>query len=173
MISKKRADTAHVLVIPYPAQGHVIPMMELAQRLVIQSIKVTFVNTEINHKLVTDTWMEKDKLKDLMHMVSISDGLEPWEDRSDLGKLTESILKTMPGKLEELIETINKEGIDTVNCVIADGCAGWAIQVANKMGIRRVVFWPASVASLAPALCIQKLINDGMIDNKGAISVII
>nr|GEV17976.1 hypothetical protein [Tanacetum cinerariifolium] len=137
----EKAEMAHLLVIPYPAQGHVIPMMELAQRLVIQGIKVTFINTEINHKLVTNTWMEKDSRKDLMHMVSIPDGLESWEDSSDL-----------------------------VNCVIADGCAGWAIQVANKMGIRRVVFWPASVASLAPALCIRKLIDDGMIDNKGEIS---
>ncbi|KAI3813251.1 hypothetical protein L1987_17970 [Smallanthus sonchifolius] len=100
-------------------------------------------------------------------MVSIPDGLDSWEDRSDLGKLTESILKTMPGKLEELIETINNEGVHKVSCVIADGCAAWAIRVAKKIGTKRAVFWPSSVASLAPVLSIRKLTDDGIIDNKG------
>ncbi|KAJ0667276.1 putative 7-deoxyloganetin glucosyltransferase [Helianthus annuus] len=158
---------AHVIVIPYPAQGHVIPLMELSQRLVNQGVRVTFVNTEINHELVTSIWVEKDSFKELMHMVSIPDGLESWEDRSDLGKLTESILKTMPGKLEELIETINNQGTPKVTCVIADGCAAWAIRVAKKIGTKRAVFWPSSVASLAPALSIKKLTDDGIIDNKG------
>ncbi|XP_076883311.1 UDP-glycosyltransferase 83A1-like [Bidens hawaiensis] len=155
---------AHVIIIPYPAQGHVIPMMELGQRLVDQGVRVTFVNTEINHKLVTSTWTEK--YKELMHMVSIPDGLDAWEDRSDLGALTESILKTMPGKLEELIEMVN-EGAHKVTCVIADGCAAWAVRVAKKIGTKRAIFWPASVASLAPALSIRKLTDEGIIDSKG------
>ncbi|GKD85022.1 hypothetical protein Tco_1356176 [Tanacetum coccineum] len=87
--------TTHVIVIPYPAQGHVIPLMELAQQLVKNGIKVTFINTEVNHELVTATCSEKG----LMQMVLIPDGLEPWEDRSDLAKLAESMVQTMPRKL--------------------------------------------------------------------------
>ncbi|KAI3813255.1 hypothetical protein L1987_17975 [Smallanthus sonchifolius] len=157
----------HVLVIPYPAQGHVIPIMELGQRLVKQGVRVTFVNTEVNHKLVTSNCLVKDGFGDLMQMVSIPDGLEPWEDRSDLCKLTLSILQTMPRKLEELIETINKEDKSKVTCVIADDVMGWAIQVAKKMGIRRAAFWPASVASLASVLSFQKLIDEGIINKNG------
>ncbi|KAD3640991.1 hypothetical protein E3N88_30214 [Mikania micrantha] len=157
----------HVLVIPYPAQGHVIPIMELAQRLIKQGIKVTFINTEVNHKLVSNTWSDKQGLGDMMQMVQIPDGLEPWEDRSDIGKLTLSIMQTMPRKLEELIDTINKADGAKVSCVIADACMGWAIIVANKMGIRRAAFWPASVASLTTILSIQKLIDDGIINKKG------
>ncbi|CAH1413198.1 unnamed protein product [Lactuca virosa] len=130
----------HVVVIPYPAQGHVIPIMELAQRLVKQGIKVTFVNTEVNHKLVTSNSLVKDGFGDLMQLVSVPDGLEPWEDRSDLCKLTTSILQTMSCKLEELIETINKEGSSKVTYIIADDGMGWAIKVAKKMGIRRAAF---------------------------------
>ncbi|KAK9052478.1 hypothetical protein SSX86_029107 [Deinandra increscens subsp. villosa] len=159
----------HVLVIPYPAQGHVIPTIELSRRLVEQGIKVTFVNTEVNHELVTSNWLDsKDGFGDLMQMISIPDGLEPWEDRSDICKLTLSILQTMPSKLEELIETINKEDNSTqVSCVIADACMGWAIKVAKKMGISGAAFWPASVATLASILSFQKLIDDGFINNKG------
>nr|GFC67106.1 UDP-glycosyltransferase 83A1-like [Tanacetum cinerariifolium] len=134
--------TPHVLVVPYPAQGHVIPTMELAQRLVKQGVKVTFVNTEVNHKLVTSNWLDKDGFGDLMQMVSIPDGLQPWEDRTDL------------------------DG-DKVTCVIADACMGWAIRVAKKMKIRRAAFWPASVTTLASMLSFQKLIDDGVINNSG------
>ncbi|MFS8031857.1 putative 7-deoxyloganetin glucosyltransferase [Helianthus anomalus] len=163
----------HVVVIPYPAQGHVIPILELAQRLVQQGIRVTFVNTEFNHKLVTSNWLDKDSFGGLMQMVSLSDGLEPWEDRSDICKLTLSIMQTMPYKLEELIETINKEESSKVSCVIADDCMGWAINVAKKMGIGRAAFWPASVATLASSLSFQKLIDDGIINEKGETCMVI
>ncbi|KAK2634211.1 hypothetical protein Ddye_029003 [Dipteronia dyeriana] len=42
----------HVLVVPYPAQGHVIPLMKLSQSLAQHCIRITFVNTEHNYKLV-------------------------------------------------------------------------------------------------------------------------
>ncbi|PWA73326.1 UDP-glucuronosyl/UDP-glucosyltransferase [Artemisia annua] len=155
--------TTHVIVIPYPAQGHVIPLMELAQQLVQNGVKVTFINTEVNHKLVTATWSEKG----LMQMVSIPDGLEPWEDRSDLAKLAESIVQIMPGKLEELINKINKDDDNKATCVLADNCMGWSMHVAEKMGIRRATFWPASAATLASFLSFQKLIDDGVIDDCG------
>ncbi|XP_022035582.1 UDP-glycosyltransferase 83A1 isoform X1 [Helianthus annuus] len=154
----------HVLIMPYPAQGHVIPIMELAHYLVKEGVKVTFINTEVTHKLVTSNWLNEDGFGDLMQMVSIPDGLEPWEDRSDLCKLTLSMLQTMPSKLEQLIQTINKEESNKITCVIADGCMGWAVGVVKKMGIRNAAFWSASVATLASTLCIQKLIDDGIIN---------
>ncbi|GJY45531.1 UDP-glycosyltransferase 83A1 [Tanacetum coccineum] len=73
----------------------------------------------------------------------------------------------MPGKLEELITTINKKDGDKVTCVIADACIGWAIRVAKDMEIRRAAFWPASVTTLASMLSFQKLIDDGIINNSG------
>ncbi|KAM0058258.1 putative trans-zeatin O-beta-D-glucosyltransferase [Helianthus debilis subsp. tardiflorus] len=163
----------HVVVIPFPAQSHVIATMELSQRLLQQGIRVTFVNTDFNHKLVTRNWLDKESFGDMMQMISIPDGLEPWEDRSDLCKLILSIMQTMPHKLEELIETINKEESSKVSCVIADDCMGWAIKVAKKMGIRRAAFWPASVATLASMLSFQKLIDDGIINEKGETCMVI
>ncbi|GJT03045.1 hypothetical protein Tco_0824214 [Tanacetum coccineum] len=97
-----------------------------------------------------------------MQMVSIPDGLQPWEDRSDICKLTLSILQIMSGKLEV---TINKKDGDKVTCVIADACMGWAIRVAKNMEIRRAAFWPALVTTLASMLFFQKLIDDGIINN--------
>ncbi|KVI09070.1 UDP-glucuronosyl/UDP-glucosyltransferase [Cynara cardunculus var. scolymus] len=44
---------------------------------------------------------------------------------------------------------------------------GWAIQVAEKMGIRRASFWPASALALASMLNFHKLIDDGIINHSG------
>ncbi|KAM0039851.1 putative 7-deoxyloganetin glucosyltransferase [Helianthus debilis subsp. tardiflorus] len=157
----------HVLVIPYIAQGHVIPLLELAQCLIVHGTKVTFVNTEVNHKLVMKTWLERGNFGPLMHMVSIPDGMEPWEDRNDFVRSCEAMHQVMPGKLEELIETINKTDDDEISCVIADAGMPWAIHVAEKLRIQRVIFWSAPAAAFSALLSLKKLINDGIIDNEG------
>ncbi|KAH7554495.1 hypothetical protein JRO89_XS12G0225500 [Xanthoceras sorbifolium] len=154
----------HILAIPFPAQGHVIPLLELSQCLVKHGYKVTFVNTDYNHKRVVNAMEENSCMGDQIQLVSISDGMEPWEDKNQLGKLSESMLRTMPGKLQELIEKINREG-DKIACVIGDGNTGWVMEVAKKLNIRRAAFWPAAMALLALSFSIPKLIDDGIINN--------
>ncbi|KAM0055433.1 putative UDP-glucuronosyl/UDP-glucosyltransferase [Helianthus debilis subsp. tardiflorus] len=157
----------HVLLISAPGQGHVIPATELGRQLVAQGANVTIVNTEAIHKAIMTNWLENDDCEGLMQMVSIPDGLEPWEDRKDLGKLLGSCQKSIPSKLEQLIETINKQNDNKVTCLIADFWMASALQVAKKMGIGRAIFCPASAATLATMMSIPKLINDGFINNNG------
>lgn len=41
----------HAVVIPYPAQGHVTPHLQLARHLVrMHNFRITFVNTAHNHE---------------------------------------------------------------------------------------------------------------------------
>ncbi|CAL5370725.1 unnamed protein product [Camellia sinensis] len=100
----------HILAIPYPAQGHVIPLLDLMQWLYKQGFKVTFVNTEFNHTKVLNSLSNKQTSNssvvvddDNIDLVSIPDGLEPWEDRNDFKKLIEAISQVMPGNWEALI----------------------------------------------------------------------
>lgn len=159
----------HVVALPYPAQGHVIPLLELSQCLVKHGFRVTFVNTEFNHKRVLNALAEKHAIGDQIHLVSIPDGLELDENRNDLGKLSEAMLRVMPGKLEKLIADINLAEDDKVTCLIADGSAAWAIELAEKMKIKRVAFWPPAAGLVALSLRIPKLIDDGIIDKDGKI----
>jgi hypothetical protein len=39
----------HVLVFPFPAQGHVNSMLKLAELLALAGLQVTFLNTDHNH----------------------------------------------------------------------------------------------------------------------------
>ena len=160
----------HVVVIPYPLQGHVAPLMKLSHLIVDHGIKVTFVNTEFIHAKLTASMPVKNEDKSSIRLVSIPDGLEPGDDRKDSIKLTESVLKFMPAHFRDLIEKINKsDDDDQISCVIADATIGWALEVAEKMGIKRAAFWPAGPGNLALVLHTPKLIEDGIIDEKGNI----
>ncbi|BFG26558.1 hypothetical protein CerSpe_128320 [Prunus speciosa] len=159
----------HIVAVPFPAQGHVIPLMELSQCLVNHGFTVTFVNTDYNHKRVVNALADESQFTDRIHLVSLPDGLEPWEDRNELGQLCEAIQRVMPGKLEELIEKINKGKGDKVTCVIADESSGWALEVAEKLNIRRVAFWPAAAALLALQFSFPKLIHEGIINDDGTV----
>ncbi|KAI3761993.1 hypothetical protein L1987_52416 [Smallanthus sonchifolius] len=157
----------HVLAIPYPAQGHVIPLMEASRCFTNNGLKVTFVNTEFIHKRVMSAGSETDCPTDLMRMVSISDGMEPCDDKNDLGKLTKTMFQRMPAILEELINDINRNEEEKITCIIADFCMGWVIKVARKMSIRLAAFCPCSAAVLAVTMSLQKLMDDEVINKRG------
>ncbi|XP_031262821.1 UDP-glycosyltransferase 83A1-like [Pistacia vera] len=158
----------HVLVIPFPAQGHVLPLMELSQCLVNHGIRITFVNTQENHKRVMDALVMKDGMGDQFHLVSIPLVQESSENTGQLAeKLVEAILWLMPKKVEELIEQINASDSDKITCVLADPVLNWAMEIAAKKGIRRAVFYCAAATQLVLRSRIQKLIDDGIVDDDG------
>lgn len=153
-----RMEKAHVMVVPYPVQGHVIPLMELSLYIAKNGIKVTFVNTKENHERIKNSFPSgNDLLLSEISLVWISDGFES----------AESVLNVMPKKVEELIECIHRSGNEKITCVVADQSIGWALEMAEKKGIACAAFCPASAAQLVLGLSIQKLIDDGIIDKDG------
>ncbi|GKV08839.1 hypothetical protein SLEP1_g20415 [Rubroshorea leprosula] len=97
-----RMGNPHILVVPYPAQGHVIPLMELSQILVKHGIKITFVNTEFNHERIMNALGKEPSVEGQVHLVSIPDGMGADEDRNHLGKSSKAFSKFMPEVAAEL-----------------------------------------------------------------------
>ncbi|KAF5748931.1 putative UDP-glucuronosyltransferase [Tripterygium wilfordii] len=155
----------HILVVPYPAQGHIIPLVEISLCLAKLGFKITFVNTEYNHDQVKRNLQGDVGVQ--INLVSVSDGMEPGESRNQPGKASGAILQVMPGKIEELIERINGSESEKITCILADQSIGWALEIAEKKGIQRAAFCPAAAALLVLGFSIPKLINDGIIDNNG------
>ncbi|KAF7020711.1 hypothetical protein CFC21_033774 [Triticum aestivum] len=171
------APAPHVLALPFPAQGHVIPLMELSHSLVEHGIKVTFVNTQHNHHLILASLHvskpdSQDGITSLggVDMVCIPDGLADGEDRKDLARLAESFSEVMPGELEKLIARLS-ESAGACNCkltwIIADASMAWVFPVAKRLGLRVAAFNPLSVAMFATRIRIPELIRDGVVDEKG------
>ncbi|CAN6315200.1 unnamed protein product [Urochloa humidicola] len=163
------AAEPRVLVLPYPAQGHVIPMMELSHCLVEHGVHVTFVNTELNHGLILGALATMNGELARIDMVSVSDGLGSGEDRKDLARLTDSFSKVMPIELEKLIGSINADtqGSDRISWLIADVNMAWAFSVAERLGLRAAGFCPSSAAMFATRINIPEMISDGVLDERG------
>jgi hypothetical protein len=80
----------HVMVLPFPAQGHVTPLMELSHRLVERGFQVTFVSTELIHALMIKALQAAGGKKlEGIRLVSVPDGLADGDDRRDLGRFVE------------------------------------------------------------------------------------
>jgi hypothetical protein len=144
--------------------------MELSHRLVQHGVKVTFVNTELNHGLILGALDPKDGSSSLggVAMVSIPDGLGDGEDRKNLARLAEAFSEVMPRELEKLIRRVSdSEGGEKLTWLIADVSMAWAFSVARRFGLRAAAFNPASAATNATRMSIPKLIMDGVVDEKG------
>ncbi|CAL4933522.1 unnamed protein product [Urochloa decumbens] len=167
----------HALVIPYPAQGHVIPLLELAHALVDRGFTVTFANSEFNHHRVLAAMADTTKknggagllAQDRIRLVSVPDGMEPDEDRNNLVRLTVVMAEHMAPRVEDLIRRSHGDDADDagpITCMVADYNVGtWALDVARRIGIKSAAIWPASAAVLASLLSIHELIKDGIIDS--------
>ncbi|KAF2913046.1 hypothetical protein DAI22_10g058100 [Oryza sativa Japonica Group] len=161
----------HALVVPFPAQGHVIPLMEVAHALADRGVAVTFVNTEFNHGRVVAAMPSPPRL------VAVPDGMGPDDDRNNLLRLTVFMQEHMAPRVEELIRRSGEEeaavdgdgdGWGRIRCVVADYDVGtWALDVARRTGVKSAAVWPASAAVMASLLSVPELIRDKIIDAHG------
>nr|CAB3498145.1 unnamed protein product [Digitaria exilis] len=160
-----RATAApHVMVLPFPAQGHVTPLMELSHRLVDRGFQVTFVNTEPIHALVLDALRPSggiSALPDGIRLVSVPDGLAAGDDRRDLSRFVDGLLRCVPGYVEQLIRETK------VKWLVGDVNMGMCFEAAVKLGVRVAAVFPASAACLGALFMVPQLIEDGFFDEKG------
>ncbi|CAK9147984.1 unnamed protein product [Ilex paraguariensis] len=158
----------HVLVVAFPTQGHVGPLMKLAHQIANHGIKVTFVTTEFVLSKMATSSPEVGGENKQVKLVSVPDGLEPEDDRKDQSKMTQKISEVMPGHLEDLIKKTNQLGSnDKITGVIADNALGWALEISGKMGIKGGLYWCSSPGCLALTNNIPKLIEDKVIGIDG------
>ncbi|KAI7741294.1 hypothetical protein M8C21_009361 [Ambrosia artemisiifolia] len=101
----------HAICIPYPAQGHINPMMKLAKLLHFRGFHISFVNNHYNHKRLLRSRgpSSLDGLPDF-RFYSIDDGLPPSdaEATQSIPALCESVPKHSLEPFCELITRLNE-----------------------------------------------------------------
>ncbi|KAL6637888.1 hypothetical protein ACP70R_025460 [Stipagrostis hirtigluma subsp. patula] len=155
-----------VMVLPFPAQGHVMPLMELSHRLVEHGLEVHFVNTDYNHERVLRAVAGGGDRAGAttpagIHMVSFPDGMGPDGDRTDIPKLGASLPAAMRDGLEEMVRS------KKIRWVVADVSMSWVLELAATAGVRVALFSTFSAAVLALRMRVPRMIEDGIIDESG------
>ncbi|MED6113654.1 hypothetical protein PIB30_072863 [Stylosanthes scabra] len=104
----------------------------------------------------------------MIKFVTLPDGLDPEDDRSDNFKVLGYMNSTMPSLLPKLIEDINAlDPENKISCILATFNMSWALQIGHQMGIKCAALFPFSATGLVSALFGPKLIEDGIIDSDG------
>ncbi|KAJ7961332.1 Glycosyltransferase [Quillaja saponaria] len=163
-----------VLLMPFPAQGHIKPMLCLAQLLCHAGIHVTFLNTEHIHLQFTNRHAISAHFPSL-RFESIPDGLPENHPRIrqnnpelivSLTSVTKPLFKQLlVSSLEET--TTAGGGSNVINCVIADCVLPFAIDVAQELGIPVIEFRTTSACYLwTTSFCIPKLLEEGQLPFK-------
>ncbi|KAK7295442.1 hypothetical protein RJT34_18351 [Clitoria ternatea] len=154
----------HFLVMPYPILGHINPLLQFSQVLAKHGCKITFLITEFNQRRVKNAI---EHLGSDIKFVTLPDGLDHDDDRSDQPKVILSLRNTMPTKLHKLIEHINAlDGDNKITCLVISKNIGWALEVGHNLGIKGAVLWPASAIALASFESIPRLIDEGIINSE-------
>ncbi|KAJ1394354.1 UDP-glycosyltransferase family, conserved site [Sesbania bispinosa] len=157
------SEKPHVVCVPFPAQGHVNPFMQLAKLLRCNGFHITFVNTEFNHRRLVKS-LGHDFVKDQpdFHFKTIPDGLPPSDKNAtqDIASLCDATRKHCYAPLKELVVNLNTSPeVPSVTSIIYDGLMGFARKVAKDLGIAEQQFWTASACGLMGYLQFDELVK--------------
>ncbi|KAJ7013596.1 7-deoxyloganetin glucosyltransferase-like [Populus alba] len=146
------ADKPHAVCVPFPAQGHINPMLKLAKILHFNGFHITFVNTEYNHRrlLRSRGASSLDGLPDFQ-FETIPDGLPPSDADStqDILALCYSTSKTCLAPFRHLIAKLNSSSVvPQVTCIVSDAVMNFTLDAAEEFGIPDALFWTPSACGV-------------------------
>jgi hypothetical protein len=161
----------HVLVFPWPLQGHINSMLHFAAGLLDgdAGLHVSFVHTEHNLRRLDRA---KAAASPRLRLVSIPDGLPDDHPRSvdDLKDLSKSLMTTGTVPYRALLASMLSAGshaadggFPPLSCVVADGLLPFAIDIAEELGVPALAFRTASACSVLAYLSVPKLMELGQV----------
>ncbi|KAL2939234.1 UDP-glycosyltransferase 74F2 [Bienertia sinuspersici] len=138
----------HVVVVPYPSQGHINPLLQFAKRLASKDVKATLATTE--HTLSSISVLEDVAVE------PISDGLvnDGSPQAGSENAFLESFRSNGSSSLARLIENHQNTAFP-VTCVVYDAFLPWALDVAKEYGILGAAFFTNSAAVCAIFCCVS------------------
>ncbi|GLT33407.1 hypothetical protein SLA2020_080010 [Shorea laevis] len=121
----------HVLVFPFPAQGHMNPMLQFSKRLASKGLRVTLITVTAPAKPL--------QLSTSSINIESIEFNEPYNDDEPMHYL-EVYNATIPGRLAKLIERQNTSQYPA-KFVVYDSHMPWVLDVARSAGIDGAPFY--------------------------------
>ncbi|XP_062219422.1 7-deoxyloganetin glucosyltransferase-like [Phragmites australis] len=159
-------EKPHAVCVPFPAQGHVTPMMKLAKVLYCKGFHVTFVNTEYNHRrLIRSRGPSAVAGLPGFRFDTIPDGLPPSDADAtqDPASICHSTMTTCLPHLQSLLARLNStDGVPPVTCVVADNIMSFSVDAAKELGVPCALFWTASACGYMGYRHFRFLLDEGL-----------
>ncbi|XP_016570238.2 UDP-glycosyltransferase 74F2 [Capsicum annuum] len=131
---------AHCLILPYPGQGHVNPMVQFSKRLQSKGVKITIVPTKSFLK-------NMQELPTSMSIEAISDGYDDCglEQAGSYAAYLTRFEEVGSITLAQLIQKLTNSECP-VNCIVYDPFLPWAVEVAKNFRLVIAAFFTQNCA---------------------------
>ncbi|RXH90198.1 hypothetical protein DVH24_032555 [Malus domestica] len=142
----------HAVCLPFPYQGHIKPLLKFAKLLHHRGIRITFVNTEYNHRRLLKSLGPNtlDGFKDF-HFETIPDGLPPSDSADstqDIYDICDAIQNNLLAPFQSLLAKLNavaaSNNTPPVTSIVSDGFMSFSITAAEELGLPIVLFFPTA-----------------------------
>ncbi|KAI3446782.1 hypothetical protein Pfo_003447 [Paulownia fortunei] len=142
---------AHILVFPYPAQGHMIPLLDFTHQLAARGLTITVLVTPKNLPL----------LKPLLaaHPSSITALVLPFPPHPDIPAGVENTVELPAGGFRSMLRALGELHNPVLRwfrshhsppvAIISDLFLGWTHHLACQLSIRRYVFCPSGAFAVS------------------------
>ncbi|CAH9129306.1 unnamed protein product [Cuscuta epithymum] len=137
----------HFILIPFMAQGHMLPMIDIARLLALRGVKITILLTPHNAarvEPVISRAQDSGLSIQVIHLIfpcaeaGLPAGCENFDllPSYDMAAKFFDATKMLRPQVEELLGEVKP----SPNCIIADMCFPWATDIALKLHIPHIVF---------------------------------
>ncbi|KAL5058251.1 hypothetical protein RYX36_029855 [Vicia faba] len=152
MESQHSHNQLHVIFLPFPSPGHMIPMIDTARLFAKQGVNVTIIATHANastfQKTIDTDFSSGYSIK--MHLINfpsaqvgLPHGVENLKDGTNseiLGKISHGIAM-LQDPIEVLFQDLQPD------CVVTDMMYAWTAEAAAKLGVPRIYYYSSSCFS--------------------------
>ncbi|KAG5589082.1 hypothetical protein H5410_039596 [Solanum commersonii] len=131
---------AHCLILPFPGQGHINPMLQFSKRLQSKRVKITIATTKYFLKTMQE-------LPTSVSIEAISDGYDDggFHQAGTFVAYITRFKEVGSDTLSHLIQKLANSGCP-VNCIVYDPFLPWAVEVAKNFGLISAAFFTQNCA---------------------------
>ncbi|KAJ4710683.1 UDP-glycosyltransferase [Melia azedarach] len=143
MSSSNSDDRAtHVLVFPYPAQGHILPLLDLTHQLALRNLHITILITPKNRPTLTPLLDAHPSIQTLLLQFpshpSIPPGVENVKELGNKGNLP--VMIALSKLFDPIVQWFHSHSNPPV-AILSDFFLGWTLNLARQLNIVRITFF--------------------------------
>ncbi|KAL2233479.1 UDP-glycosyltransferase 89A2 [Sesamum indicum] len=132
----------HVLVFPFPAQGHMLALLDLAHQLSLRGLTITVLVTPRNLPILNPLLSANSSIQTLVFPFPSDPSIPPdVENLKDLGNHGNMPFIAALSRLQDPIIQWFKSHSNPPVALLSDSFLGWTHHLAKQLGIPRIAFY--------------------------------
>ncbi|KAK4423654.1 UDP-glycosyltransferase 89A2 [Sesamum alatum] len=140
----------HILVFPFPAQGHMLALLDLAHQLSLRALTITILVTPRNLPILSPLLSANPSIQTLVFPFPSDPSIPPGvENLKDLGNHGNMPFIAALSRLQDPIIQWFKSHSNPPVALLSDSFLGWTHHLADQLGIPRIAFYSHGALAFA------------------------